>query len=96
MQDLASNSVSLAGKRIIVTGGFSGIGAAAVKLSESGPAGAHLIAADSLDFHESDDFIACWNVSNEGGRRKTEDARVMDRPGEVADIAPLIAFLCPT
>ena len=99
-------------------------------------------AADVLDFHEIDDFIARWNVSNEGGRsyfftkealivwtmqnrwtwrdrgirmnsvspgpvntrilgdfletlgaRAEEDARVMDRPGEVQDIAPVVAFL---
>lgn len=99
-------------------------------------------AAAGLDFHEIDDFIARWNVSNEGGRsyfftkealivwtmqnrwtwrdrgirinavspgpvntpilgdfletlgaRAEEDARVMDRPGETADIAPVTAFL---
>lgn len=99
-------------------------------------------AADDLDFHEIDDFIDRWNVSNEGGRsyfftkealivwtmrnrwtwrgrgirinavspgpvntpilgdfletlgaRAEEDARVMDRPGETTDVAPVIAFL---
>ena len=99
-------------------------------------------AADGLDFHEIDEFIERWSVSNEGGRsyfftkealvvwtmqnrwtwrdrgirinsvspgpvntpilgdflktlgaRAEEDARVMDRPGEARDIAPIIAFL---
>lgn len=99
-------------------------------------------AADGLDFHEIDDFIERWEVSNEGGlsyfftkealivwtmqnrwtwrdrgirmnsvsrgpvntpilgdfletlgARAEEDARVMDRPGEVQDIAPVVAFL---
>ena len=99
-------------------------------------------AADGLDFHEIDDFIERWEVSNGGGRsyfftkealivwtmqnrwtwrdrgirmnsvspgpvntpilgdfletlgaRAEEDARVMDRPGEVQDIAPVVAFL---
>lgn len=103
-------------------------------------------AADGLDFHEIDDFIDRWNVSNEGGRSyfftkkalivwtmqnrwtwrdrgirmnsvspgtvntpllggfletlggipgasAEEYSRIMDRPGEVHDIAPVVAFL---